>query len=160
MTARILFVALLCWPRVLYAQEPVVGWADKVSWVTAGVNMTWGAIEAARGDRPWCHLGQMAVSGGLAIGGALTLQHVIDSPRPCCPGNGMPSAHAAASWVGLAQPGRARGFSLRFTIGLGSAGATTILRPAAHRHTDKQAIWGSVLGAGSEAVSQLIPCGA
>lgn len=153
-----LVILLLLWPRILCAQEPVVKWADYVSWATAAVNPVWGTIEAARGERPGCHLGQLALSASVGLGTAFTLQHVITSPRPCCPGNGMPSAHATASMLGLSQPSPARGFSLRMTVGVGSAGATAVLRPIANRHTKTQAAFGIVLGAGSEAVGHLLRC--
>lgn len=156
---RVALVALLLTiPHSVTAQEPVVKWADYASWLTAAVNPVWGTIEAARGERPGCHLGQLAISAGLGLGTAFTLQHVITSPRPCCSGNGMPSAHATTSMIGLAQPSPARGFSVRLTIGLGSATATGILRPVANRHTPSQAVWGILLGAGAEAAGQLLRC--
>ena len=70
----------------------------------------------------------------------------------------MPSAHATTSMIGLAQPSPSRGFSLRLTIGLGSATATGILRPVANRHTPLQAGLGMLLGAGAEAAGQLLKC--
>jgi len=142
----------------LAAQEPVVKWADGFSWGTAIINPVWGVIEAARGERPGCHLAQLAISGAVAIPTAFVLQHVVVSPRPCCAGNGMPSAHATIGMIGLAQPSPGRTFTLRMTIGFASAGTTAGLRQVANRHTAAQVLAGLALGAGGEVAGQLIRC--
>jgi hypothetical protein len=157
MKAAILAV-FLSMPTALSAQEPVVKWADWTSWGTVLVNPIWGTVSAFKTERPGCHLGQLALSSGIGLGTALVLQHVIDSPRPCCPGNGMPSAHATAGMIGLAQPWPAHSYALRLSIGFGSAGATAGLRQVAHRHTPPQVVAGLFLGAGAELLSQLVPC--
>jgi len=141
----IALVLLLSAPLCAQDVRPV---PDALSWGTAAVNPTVGLVRAFQSEDRACHLKRLAVSGGIASTGIL-LQRVIDSPRPCCAGNGMPSLHAAFGSVGSSW---SWGFGASFAVGTGG------LRVAANRHTRGQAWAGVLLGMGGELASQLIRC--
>lgn len=152
-------VALLLTCRPLAAQEPVNEAADIIRWGTAVANPLLGAVRAIRSDDPGCRLSQEMISLGIGLGGALVLQHLIVSPRPClgCPPNGQPSAHSAASVAGALSGWRHDiGFGFSVTMAVGTAG----LSVASKRHTRAQAIAGLALGVAGEAVSHwVVHCG-
>lgn len=138
----------------------MVTWADYVSWGTAAVNPVWAAVDAARGERPWCHLGQLAISELVGNVSVITLQRLIHSPRPClgCAPNGMPSGHTMNSFLGFDHPGPASRYSFRIGVGLALGGSTAGLRVVANRHTPKQVFFGALLGLGADQAGHLLHC--
>jgi hypothetical protein len=144
----LVLVCLLSTP--MYAQEPVVGWADAISWGTAAVNPTMALVDALRSDDKACHMWQLVISAGIANSAAFSLQHFVMSPRPCCRGNGWPSAHAANAGVGS---------SWNWRVSWAFAYATAEERERARRHTWGQALSGAALGMLSELAGQkLLRC--
>lgn len=145
-----LWLVLLATPA--RAQEPVVPWADALSWGTALANPTIAGIQAARSADPKCELGRLLISEALANAATLTLKHFIVSPRPClgCGADGFPSGHTGNSAVGLSQ---------HWTIGLSLTLATADLRHQARRHTVPQVIAGALIGTLADVAGQrLLRC--
>ncbi len=147
----------LCLSVSLGAQEAVQRVPDAISWGTAAAGPAIAVVRAIRGDDTRCELERLAVSAALVNGVGLILQRAVHSPRPCCPGNGLPSLHTANSAIGtMATPG---GWQLGLSVGLVFGTATG--RVAANRHTKQQAfLWGPLVGLGGDLVSHfLVRCG-
>jgi membrane-associated phospholipid phosphatase len=156
---------LSLWPTAVVAQEPVVKWADYTSWGTAPVNAVWAAVDAARGERPWCHLGQLAISELLGNGVTIGLKHLVHSPRPCtgadpsCKPDGMPSGHTMNAFLGFDHDRPASGYGVSVAIPLAAGIGTGILRGVAKRHTHTQIVIGAFVGLGSDQAGHLLHCG-
>lgn len=135
---------------------PVNKWADWSSYGTAGVNTTIGVVDAWQSERRGCHLGQLALAEGLGNGLALIGQHTITSPRPCCPGNGLPSQHVTNSVIGLNQAHPASSWKGRVLVGVTMVALTGLLRWQANRHTWEQIGWGALTGLVAELGSHWI----
>ncbi len=133
--------------------QPVVGWADDLSYATAMVNPGVAAFKAIK-HKDWCKLGRLGVSELVGNGISLTIKHFVVSPRPCfmCPPDGMPSGHsmngAIGAWENSVGSNHGWGFAWDIT--------TPILRVDAKRHTKKQAVLGTMLGAGSDVLGHFI----
>lgn len=155
-------VLLLLVPATVAAQEPVVKWADWVSYGTAAVNPAMATYEAFKSETPKCRLGRLALAEGIGNGVALTIKHFVRSERPClgCAPDGMPSSHTMNSFIGIDAPGPASGWGVRMGIGIAMGGTTAGLRVVGNRHTPTQVLVGALLGIGAEAASRaLVPCG-
>jgi len=146
---------LLLWPRVVFAQAPVVQWADWVSYGTAAVNPAIGVVSAWRSDQRWCRLGQIGISELVGNGSTLAIKHFVRSARPCldCPADGMPSGHSMNSVIGVSQ------YDLGLRLGWTFSWGTQQLRGEAHRHTKTQRAAGLLIGAGAEFAGHLLKCG-
>lgn len=130
----------------VWAQEVKRG-PDAISYGLAAVNPALGIIQAIRAEDTKCQLAQLGVSAAIGESLAFTMQHFLVSARPCCDGNGMPSAHALSSSLGASW-----NWKVSWAFSLGTAEA----RVAAHRHTRTQALAGVGLGLLSEWAGQTI----
>lgn len=144
----VLVALLLVTPVAAQDVRPV---PDAVSYLTASVNPTIAAIEAARSSDPWCRLTQLGISELVGNTLVLTLKHAIRSPRPCfgCPSDGMPSGHAMNATIGI---------SFQWTRGAAAAATTAALRSEANRHTKTQLVAGIGVGLLAEYLGHLVKC--
>lgn len=140
-------------------QLPVRAWSDWSSYGTAVGNPGAAAVAAYRSEHPACNLGRLALSEGIGNGLTLAAKHSFASPRPClgCAPDGMPSGHtmnsAIGSWTAWGHGWKGK------LLSAGLVASTGFLRHDANRHTWRQIAAGALIGFGSEAAGQLIPCG-
>lgn len=131
------------------AQVPVQPVPDVLSYGTAAVNPSIAVYKALRSSDRWCELSRLGVSELIGNGVALTVKRYVHSERPClgCAPDGMPSGHSMNGAIGAFSSG---GWGIAFAL------PTPFLRVEAHRHTKKQAVLGTLLGLGADALGHLI----
>jgi len=152
-TLLVLFLVLL-FAAAASAQtlpmQPVQPAWDWASYGTAAVNPGVAAYKAIR-HKDWCKLGQLGISELIGNTVTIVVKRHVESPRPCfmCPPDGMPSGHSMNGAIGAWANG---GWGYAFTV------VTPFMRYEARRHTKKQAVFGTLLGVGSDAAGHLLRC--
>lgn len=145
-----LIVLLLAAPAA--AQQAVQPVPDALSYGTAAINPAIAAYKALKSSNKPCALSRLAVSeligNGVSIGIKRWRYGHADAVRPClgCDPDGAESGHSMNGAIGAFSSGWGIAFAL----------PTPFLRVEAHRHTKKQAVLGTLLGLGADALGHVI----